>query len=938
MKLKNILALLMSLSLIVAFSCDSQKKTQNVINSSKITFIIGNVKVKIKADSPWIKARSSMKLGQGSEIKTGKKSKCNLVIGKDSFVSVTEKSHMILEKLYKDVTGLEKNTLSLKFGQSVINPKKLLKGDSFKIKTPTAVAAVRGTKFVVKTDPNHKMKVSVIDGKVELKRRIPVLEKVDSKVVDKSDALTTLKKKVAEETIVIKPNQSAAIDNKKVAAENKVIEKVIVKHVKKIEKEIKADEKKEKLADKKENKNVLKDDTKKTLSKITLNKVSEKKDKEINDTLTNIFAKKKVKKEKVIVLEKKVDKADVQAVKELDKAIKEVKKQQKQEKEVVTELHIKSINAKTAIYVNDRLIGSKKGYLRPIPGADLTIKAVTVGFETFTQTIKLSKGESKIVNVSLVENASITIKTPRGSKIYINNKYAGINTTSYSTQSGKKFLVEIVTPGYEKYSSELTLSKKERRVFSPKMVRVSELQVVSTQRGSKIYINNKYAGNQRAVIQPGYGKDVTIEVKAPGHEPFKKTISLKRGEVKTVYATLSNYPKLTIVAPVRYSRIYVNNRYVGRNQVVVQNKPGKEVTVDVYAPGFHKYKKNITVQAGKDFRLNVELVRKRALTRVKWNSRIGSAVSSKPLFYGNKIIVTTTDGSLVAMNRNGRALWRVNLKRSILSTPVISRGIIYVVPNSGDFYAINSRNGAVIWKKKLIGSLLYGSKPFVMGKKLYLATSLGMVYSFNTNGKILWKKDIENGVYSSIAYLNGTLFIPAEDHRIYSLRASDGKVKWSFQADSRMVSSSPFIKGNTLYIGSYKGTLFAIDVYKGSLKWKYSTGKSIFSSPVVYNNKVFFGSNNGSFYALSARNGAVIWTYKTGTRIITKPAISRNRVFITTGTRMIALSQYNGRVAWKHEFNERIKTSPTFANNSIIIGLASGRVVSIRDSVKDIYK
>ena len=176
MKPKIFICLFSIVALVAVSGCKKDEEV-SLKNEARVIFTIGDVTV--GSVDQWKPASEEMKLEEGSEIKTGKQAQCNIVIGKDSYITVKEKSHLVLKTLFRGVSGVQDNTLELRIGASVVNPKKLLKGDSFRIKTPTAIAAVRGTQFVVESNPEGKMKIAVVDGKVELKRRIPALESIE---------------------------------------------------------------------------------------------------------------------------------------------------------------------------------------------------------------------------------------------------------------------------------------------------------------------------------------------------------------------------------------------------------------------------------------------------------------------------------------------------------------------------------------------------------------------------------------------------------------------------------------------------------------------------------------------------------------------------------------------------------------------------------------
>jgi outer membrane protein assembly factor BamB len=769
-------------------NCNKKEENAQVKNSAKIMFAIGDVQV--KTGKSWNNAREKMELTEGNEIKTGPGAQCNLVVGSESFISVKEKSHLILATLFKDVSGMENSSIELKVGKSVLNPKKLLKGESFSVKTPTAIAAVRGTRFVVESKPQGKMKVAVVDGKVELKRRIPALEKVEKEIINESETLTTLNEKVEDEKIIVDANQSAFINNKVAEEENKVIKDVVEKHVE----EIKV------AAQKKKNKK--EEETPAAGKEEKADESVVAREKEINTVLKDLkIMKKKKKQVRQIVVSKEVVEEDKKDVKELNTFIDKVKKQAVVEEKKVTELIIKSPVRRGEIFVNSKSAGFNEVKLNPVPGAKLD-----------------------------------------------------------------------------------------------------------------------------------------IVVSAPRYEKFRQSITLKEGEKRVIAAEFIKSPVLTVVSPVRNGRIYVNSRYLGRGKAVYYPESGSSVKIEIIARGFKKFNSELSLKPGEERMFRASLEKSKDLSRVKWSEKYGANISISPVYYKNMVIIGTGDGLLLSLNKDGKKIWRANLKRSIESTPVIRGGNIYVITNSGDFYSLKVRNGKRNWKKKVYGALLFGSKPLIVDKKIYLGTSYGRIYAFTTGGKELWKKDINNGIYSSPAYSGGMVFFGAEDQKIYALSASDGDIKWKFKADSRMVSSSPVIHGKTLYIGCYSGTFFAIDTERGKERWNYKTGDSVFSSPAIHGNSVIFGSNDGYLYRLSLSKGSLVWKFNTGSKITTKPSVKKNRVYITSGKKIFALNSANGRQVWQHRFGKDVKTSATVVGNDIYLGLDKGELTSVRDSLKDIKK
>ena len=86
------------------------------------------------------------------------------------------------------------------------------------------------------------------------------------------------------------------------------------------------------------------------------------------------------------------------------------------------------------------------------------------------------------------------------------------------------------------------------------------------------------------------------------------------------------------------------------------------------------------------------------------------------------------------------------------------------------------------------------------------------------------------------------------------------KQLWTYEA-GESIESSAAIYGGTVFVGSQKGELVALDLESGSVKWKYSTKEPIGeSSPCVGNGAVYIGDLSGVLHAVNLNDGKGLWT------------------------------------------------------------------------------
>jgi outer membrane protein assembly factor BamB len=190
MKGKTVALLAIFLSLVL--SCSRQE----VEEYAMITFMIGEV----------TKNNVSVSIGDVISdkdiVQTGSDSFCDIKIG-GSIIRVKEKSRLVVSSLiFKD--NMENTQLGLDVGKMLCKPKKLLKSEEFIVKTPTAVAGVRGTEFIVETDKAKTTRIKVFHGEVKVARRIAAFDNNVGNVLSVAPALEEKEKIVITEEEVKK--------------------------------------------------------------------------------------------------------------------------------------------------------------------------------------------------------------------------------------------------------------------------------------------------------------------------------------------------------------------------------------------------------------------------------------------------------------------------------------------------------------------------------------------------------------------------------------------------------------------------------------------------------------------------------------------------------------------------------------------------------------
>lgn len=263
-----------------------------------------------------------------------------------------------------------------------------------------------------------------------------------------------------------------------------------------------------------------------------------------------------------------------------------------------------------------------------------------------------------------------------------------------------------------------------------------------------------------------------------------------------------------------------------------------------------------------------------ALKSVRWRFRASGSLISSPVISGGIVYVGSNDGRLYAVNQaNGRLVWQYSTQGAVTSSPAVYDDKVYFASNDGDVYALEAQTGSLKWRFKTGGERRFEA-PGIHGIK--------------PAGQMM--ADPFDMFISSPAIAQETVYIGSGDGNVYALDATTGSMRWRFKTGD-VVHATPAVASGVVYIGSWDRYLYALDAATGTLLWKFLTGDDrkihnqigIEGSASVANGLVYFGCRDSHLYALDARDGALRWKHdEFGSWVIASPAIYNGVVYFTT--------------------------------------------------------
>jgi eukaryotic-like serine/threonine-protein kinase len=133
-------------------------------------------------------------------------------------------------------------------------------------------------------------------------------------------------------------------------------------------------------------------------------------------------------------------------------------------------------------------------------------------------------------------------------------------------------------------------------------------------------------------------------------------------------------------------------------------------------------------------------------------------------------------------------------------------------------------------------------------------------------GNVLWKSEDLGGAMPNSPALSadGTLYVGTFKPEMVALDSASGRVIWRGPKLLGWVWATPLLQDGVLYFGDLEGEVFALNASDGSQRWRIQpstdTNRQITGTPVLMGDTLYFSSNGGVLYAVDPATGTTRWS------------------------------------------------------------------------------
>jgi len=230
---------------------------------------------------------------------------------------------------------------------------------------------------------------------------------------------------------------------------------------------------------------------------------------------------------------------------------------------------------------------------------------------------------------------------------------------------------------------------------------------------------------------------------------------------------------------------------------------------------------------------------------------------------------------------------------------------------------------------------IFYAAPAVTDKYVIAASEMPRAGFFSQPTNVVWAIDRETGreVWSFSeaggnyieggAISDGTLVIGNSDGFVYALDLDRGALRWKFETGHR-VWATPLIDSAVVFIGSLDRHLYALSLSDGSVIWDFDAGGAFAGTPVLRDGTLYIGAFNDTFYALDAETGQVRWSIPSENWFWGGPVLYEDVVYAAdVNGNVYALDAGSGDVKWQQSLGVRVRAAPAISEDGTLLLLGS---------------
>lgn len=258
--------------------------------------------------------------------------------------------------------------------------------------------------------------------------------------------------------------------------------------------------------------------------------------------------------------------------------------------------------------------------------------------------------------------------------------------------------------------------------------------------------------------------------------------------------------------------------------------------------------------------------------QVVWRKSVSGPVRSSPTVRGGRVFAVSLDNKLHALAAaDGRQLWTHAGSDELAmllggASPAVDQGVVVVPYTSGELAAVKADNGRQLWMDSLssrrrtdaTAALAHiRANPIIDRGRVFALSNSGLMVSIDLrSGLRIWEKNI--GGYQSMWVAGDYLFTLTGNEELAALERDTGRIVWVTSLprwddpearQGAIVWTGPLLVSDRLIVASSDGIAVAVSPYSGKILGSEDMPDGVSVPPIVAGETVYFLADDATLAA-----------------------------------------------------------------------------------------
>ena len=278
----------------------------------------------------------------------------------------------------------------------------------------------------------------------------------------------------------------------------------------------------------------------------------------------------------------------------------------------------------------------------------------------------------------------------------------------------------------------------------------------------------------------------------------------------------------------------------------------------------------------------------------------GGGIMAQPALdvAADQLFVATEDGVLHMLTASsGELRWRAELGGSVSQPPLLTDDAVYVVTDSDVVTAFARETGEALWRYRRDAPegffVSHHAGLTLVGGRLLTAFTAGVVVALDpTDGSLLWERDTSvelepaaegaprfADVDTTPLVIGDTVYVASFAGGLYALELESGTVRWRDEELTGVIGIEP-AGDRLLVLSSGDLGVVCVDRFDRNVLWRKRIPRGAPGEAVVARDLVLVGESQGGFVTLALQTGRELGRFETGHGFSARASVADGRGFV----------------------------------------------------------